>query len=266
GGSPPLTFARKRKGKDEVRAYFGDIASEWEMIFYHVRAYVAQGNTVAVLAECCWRHRTTKRIVHTPKLDLYEFKGSKVVKFVEYFDNELAISACKAGEAKETLPKPPRKAKGRSTFTSPSADPTALRRLKSHYKSWHETKGSEQAKQYVLSMLAPEVSWGSLADGKGGLDFTRRRYDHKQVKAYLDGLTSAWTMNAYKVNKYVSAGPFVLALGDVSFTNKQTNKTAEMPKADLWRFSRGKAVEFFEYYNTAVAQAAASPNDGDPLS
>ncbi|MGE3833043.1 MAG: hypothetical protein AB7F76_18780, partial [Parvibaculaceae bacterium] len=42
GGSPPLTFARKRKGKDEVRAYFGDIASEWEMIFYHVRAYVAQ--------------------------------------------------------------------------------------------------------------------------------------------------------------------------------------------------------------------------------
>jgi ketosteroid isomerase-like protein len=258
GGNPPLGFTRKRTNKNEVKEYFKEVSADWEMIFYHVRAYLAQGNTVAVLCECCWRHRKTERIVHSPKLDLYEFKGSKAVKFFEYFDNELAISACSACEEKEKVPKPPGKSKGRNTFTSPTFDRNALRQLKRHYKRWHELKGGEAAKQYVLSLLAPQVSWGSLADGKDGLDFTRERFSHKDVKAYLDGLTTAWTMNFYKVKKYIAAGPFVLALGEVSFTNKGTNKTAAMPKADLWRFSRGKAVEFFEYYDTAVALAAAS--------
>jgi ketosteroid isomerase-like protein len=196
--------------------------------------------------------------VHSPKLDLYEFKGSKVVKFFEYFDNELAISAVSADESEEKVPRSPRRSKSRNTFTSAKSDRKALSQLRKHYKRWNDTKGNDAAKDYVLSLVAPKVSWGSLANGKGSLDFTEERLSRKQVKAYLDGLTAAWTMNFYKVTKFVAAGPFVLALGEVSFTNKKTNKTAKMPKADLWRFSRGKAVEFFEYYNTAIAQAAAS--------
>jgi ketosteroid isomerase-like protein len=47
---------------------------------------------------------------------------------------------------------------------------------------------------------------------------------------------------------------YVLVTG-ACFTNKATGKTFESPKADLWRFSHGQAVEFFEYYDTAAVIA-----------
>ena len=65
-------------------------------------------------------------------------------------------------------------------------------------------------------------------------------------------------MNYYKVTEYIAAGPFVLVLADVSFTNHKTGRTIRSPKADLWRFAHGKATEFYEYYDTAQAIAAAS--------
>ena len=46
-----------------------------------------------------------------------------------------------------------------------------------------------------------------------------------------------------------------LVLADISFTNKKTGKTFVSPKADLWRFNRGKATEFYEYYDTAAVMA-----------
>ena len=60
-------------------------------------------------------------------------------------------------------------------------------------------------------------------------------------------------MNHYTVKEYIAGGPFVLALSDVSFTNKATGKTFVSPKADLWRFKRGKATEFYEYFDTNAA-------------
>ena len=33
----------------------------------------------------------------------------------------------------------------------------------------------------------------------------------------------------------------------------------ETPKVDIWRFREGKAVEFYEMFDTAAAFAAATP-------
>ena len=69
------------------------------------------------------------------------------------------------------------------------------------------------------------------------------------------GLADAFQMNHYTVTDYVAGGPYVLVLADVSFTNKQTGRTFVSPKADLWRFNRGKVTEFYEYYDTAAVMA-----------
>ena len=42
------------------------------------------------------------------------------------------------------------------------------------------------------------------------------------------------------------------------WTNRKTGKIAETPKVDFWRFRDGKAVEFYEYFDTACVAAAAA--------
>ena len=39
---------------------------------------------------------------------------------------------------------------------------------------------------------------------------------------------------------------------------KKTGKVVSTPKADVWRFANGKAVEFYEYYDTAQVHAAVA--------
>ena len=45
--------------------------------------------------------------------------------------------------------------------------------------------------------------------------------------------------------------------GSTPWRNVRTGRRAETPKVDVWRFPDGKAVEFFEYYDTAKLAEAA---------
>jgi ketosteroid isomerase-like protein len=62
----------------------------------------------------------------------------------------------------------------------------------------------------------------------------------------------------YKVDEFIADGDAVVARGSCAWTNKRTGKRAETPKVDFWRFKDGKAVEFYEYFDTAAAAAAAA--------
>ncbi|MFH1345642.1 MAG: hypothetical protein ABIL01_31215 [Pseudomonadota bacterium] len=50
----------------------------------------------------------------------------------------------------------------------------------------------------------------------------------------------------------------MVARGSTKWINKHTGKRAENPKVDFWRFRGGKAVEFYEYFDTACVAAAAA--------
>ena len=78
------------------------------------------------------------------------------------------------------------------------------------------------------------------------------------MKAYFDGLLTDWTMVHYTVDEYIAQGDTVVARGACAWTNKTTGKIAETPKVDFWRFRDGKAVEFYEYFDTACVAAAAA--------
>jgi hypothetical protein len=62
------------------------------------------------------------------------------------------------------------------------------------------------------------------------------------------------------VDEFIAQGDAVFMRGSTAWRNKRTGRTAETPKVDFWRFRDGKAVEFYEYYDTArVIAAAAAP-------
>lgn len=98
---PPdrLPFARPRRGRDEVRAYFRDLDQDWEMISYKVNELIGQRDRVVVLAEACFCHRETGKLVATSKADVFRLRDGKIAEFCEFYDSAAAVEAATgAGE------------------------------------------------------------------------------------------------------------------------------------------------------------------------
>ncbi|CAN5122925.1 hypothetical protein BH10PSE7_BH10PSE7_31370 [soil metagenome] len=259
GGAKEMMFTRTHSTQEKVRAYFKGLAEDWDMVFYNVRLFLVSGNTVAVVCECSWKQKHTGRIVHTPKLDIVRMKRGRIADFFEFFDNHQAISACTAcGDGAAQKEPKPHYSDARAKVISESTPATKanLRTMKKLYAGWIGTKGGTA--ESVIAELAPKVSWGSLSAGAGPVAFTKMRKSREEAAAYFRELAENITILEYKIDEYVAAGAFVLALGHGKFIYKPTGKTIETPKADLWRFSRGKITEFYEYYDTAAVMAAAS--------
>jgi uncharacterized protein len=128
--------------------------------------------------------------------------------------------------------------------------------LRKAYERWNATKGGSVADW--LALAADDISFGSLAEGAEAVPFTAPIRSKDTLRTYFDGLIGNWTMIHYTVNEYVAEGDRVVAIGSTSWKNKQTGKTFETRKVDVWKFKNGKAIEFYEYYDTAKVATAGS--------
>ncbi|HKY93892.1 MAG TPA: nuclear transport factor 2 family protein, partial [Kiloniellales bacterium] len=91
---PLAPFAKPYKTREEVRQYLGGLIGEWEMIHYTVDRFVEQGDDVVMIGHTSWRNRRTGKVVDTRKVDLWQFKGDKVVSFYEMLDTWKIASCC----------------------------------------------------------------------------------------------------------------------------------------------------------------------------
>lgn len=128
--------------------------------------------------------------------------------------------------------------------------------LRTAYQCWADSKGGSC--DHWLEMLAENIHFGSLAQGRpDSLAFTQTRAHRDGVAEYLKALTENWAMINYIVDQYVAQGDRVVAIGRTAWRNRSTGKVADTPKVDVWRFDdAGKAIEFYEYYDTAGMIAA----------
>lgn len=92
---PPsrLPFARSYHGRDGVRAYFRALNQDWEMISYKVNELIGQHDRVVALADVCFCHRRTGKLVATLKADVFRLRDGKIIEFCEFFDSAAAVEA-----------------------------------------------------------------------------------------------------------------------------------------------------------------------------
>jgi ketosteroid isomerase-like protein len=129
--------------------------------------------------------------------------------------------------------------------------------LKEAYQKWHETRGGSV--DHFISIVDENISFGSLPRGAAPMQFAAQ-YDNREVlRGYFQELLDQWSMNYYEVKQFIAQDDMVVMQGVCSWTHKATGKTCETPKVDIWRFRDGKAVEFYELFDTAAAFAAATP-------
>jgi ketosteroid isomerase-like protein len=128
--------------------------------------------------------------------------------------------------------------------------------LREAYRRWHDSKGGSI--DHWMGMVADDIQFGSLPEGAPPVTFAKRYTNRDALRGYFDGLLSDWEMIHYTVDQFVAQGDCVFMRGSTAWRNKRTGKAADTPKVDFWRFRDGKAVEFYEYFDTARVFAAAS--------
>ena len=128
--------------------------------------------------------------------------------------------------------------------------------LRKAYTRWHETKGTSVADW--MALLADNIKFDSMAAGAAHVAYLTNYTNKEALRSYFDGIAKNWTMIHFTVTEYIAQGDVVVARGSCAWQNKRTNKVCSTPKMDYWKFREGKAVEYFEYYDTAGVHAAAT--------
>ena len=110
-----------------------------------------------------------------------------------------------------------------------------------------------------IDLADENISFGSLAEGADPDAFTRKLQGKSSLRSYFDGLTSNWTMLHHTMDRLVAEGDQVVAIGSCAWKYNKTGKIVETPIVNVWRFKNGKAVSYYEFYDTAKMFAATAP-------
>jgi ketosteroid isomerase-like protein len=97
-GGIPSELAGVHRSREEAARYFEALSREWEMLYYEVERFIAEGDEVVMVGRCGYRNKTTGREVHTPKVDLWHFEGGRATRFCEYYDTLGLATAADAAE------------------------------------------------------------------------------------------------------------------------------------------------------------------------
>jgi hypothetical protein len=133
-----------------------------------------------------------------------------------------------------------------------------VEKLRRAYQRWHDTRGQSVAEW--IDLMADDFKLRSVADGVEKLEFSAPRNGKDAARGYFTALHADWEMVYHTADDFIADGDTVVVFGRCAFRHRRTGKTAETPIIHRWRFRDGKAAEFYEYYDTAKAFAAATPD------
>ena len=127
--------------------------------------------------------------------------------------------------------------------------------LKQAYGRWSESRGSSA--DDWMKICADKIAFGSIAQGNAsGAKYLTSYHSKAELKDYFAGLARDWEMLEFVADQFVAQGDRVVMLGRCAWKYRKTGKVVWTPKADSWRFAGGKAVEFYEFYDTAQVHQA----------
>ena len=83
----PSEIAGSHLNRARAADYFAAVPRDWEMLYFDVYQFIADGDDVVMVGRCAWRHRETGNEVDTPKVDIWHFENGRVTRFLEMFDS-----------------------------------------------------------------------------------------------------------------------------------------------------------------------------------
>ena len=128
--------------------------------------------------------------------------------------------------------------------------------LKKAYDAWANSKGAS-ADQWT-AIFSDKIGFGSIAQGGHGAAYLTTYQSRDELAQYFAGIARDWEMIEFVTDHFIAQDDRVVMIGHCSWRFKRTGKVVSTPKADSWRFADGKAVEFYEFYDTAQLRDATA--------
>ena len=128
-------------------------------------------------------------------------------------------------------------------------------KLKEAYAFWNNNLGSNN--KLWMDMMDDTIVFRSLAGGAPGMEFTLECNGKLDLERYFGGLAADWEMIHYTPDEFIADGDRVVVVSRTAWKNRKTGKSFDTPKVDIFRFSKGKIVDFLEMYDTHRCLSAA---------
>ena len=128
--------------------------------------------------------------------------------------------------------------------------------LKDANVGWRETKGGNL--DQVLGLFDDQIEMHSVLEPDVHHELARVQRSREDAKNYFKALFDDWEMIDFPTEKVVGDGDTVVWIGRCHWRNKHDGKTIDTPKVDIWTFRDGKAVRFFEMFDSLGFARAAS--------
>ncbi|MEP3478211.1 MAG: nuclear transport factor 2 family protein [Fuerstiella sp.] len=136
-----------------------------------------------------------------------------------------------------------------------------VRKLRMGYAAWSVSKG--EAIDYWISLIGENIRWSSVVDESSpGMGFAVDCRSKDEVQSYFNNLGAIWEMVFFDFEETVAQDDRVIVFANCKWKNRVTGKSVETKKIDAFRFKDGKIIEFQEFFDTAKAIAASTPDDG----
>jgi ketosteroid isomerase-like protein len=131
-----------------------------------------------------------------------------------------------------------------------------LDQLKSAYDNWRRTKGGNLDE--VLNLFDDQIEMHSVLEPGVKHELARVQTSREDTRKYFRELLDNWEMIDFPTEKVLAEGDTMVWIGRCHWKNKQDGKELDTPKIDVWTFRNGKAVRFFEMFDSLGFARAAS--------
>lgn len=116
------------------------------------------------------------------------------------------------------------------------------------YRQWRESRGANV--DQVIAMMADEIEMSSVLDPELPDDLAADRRTREEARQYFEVLARDWEMIDYPQDTIVGDGDTVVWIGRCHWRHRATGREINTPKVDIWTFQDGKAVRFFEMFDS----------------
>ena len=106
----------------------------------------------------------------------------------------------------------------------------------------------------LLNLMSDDITW-TLPEMEG-VPFAGARTGRASVAEFFDSVGASQDVLSFEPRELIAEGDKVVALGSYSWRVRANGREFGGPFAHVWTIRDGKATEFQEYMDTAVAASA----------
>lgn len=130
--------------------------------------------------------------------------------------------------------------------------------LRRSYNRWITSRGKEY--RYWFDVFSAQFHFSSAGGGRNRPGYFQASEREEHLKAYFEGIVRDWKMIEFRTEEFIAQGDRVVVRIFCEWQYRRTGKTVSTHKLDYWRFEDGKAVEYYESFDTAAMIEAMTPD------